>query len=243
MHWKHRVYHLYCYISPETGYFFPWTCLKAKSGPLYCCESIEKKKRKSSHRSTTSRGNGESGDRRPTHIVCDFLPEVGLCDEDLGDFLTGPVKHTSHEWVFVIPQSGFLFKVAAWENKWHHTQKIKAQTFSWDSHNESHDSPPDSCTIYRTNSSDLFSTLMEENTDHFNSEYVLRDSEAKEWIAIHPKLVKQQVKDLSCRHGAVYSYVGDWTIGRGKYRRLKKNIEEERFRKKLYHLFFFMFIE
>lgn len=76
---------------------------------------------------------------------------------------------------------------------------------------------------------------MDKNADHFNSEYVLRDSEAKEWIATYPKFVKQQVKDLSCRHGAVYSYVGDWTIGRGKYRRLKKNIEEESVRRKLYH--------
>lgn len=82
---------------------------------------------------------------------------------------------------------------------------------------------------------------MDENTDRLNSEYVLRDSEAKEWIAIYPELVKQQVKDLSRRHGAVYSYVGDWTIGRGKYRCLKKNIEEERFRRKLYRLFFYVY--
>lgn len=46
-----------------------------------------------------------------THIICDFLSEVGLCDEDLGDFLTGSVKHTGHQRVFVIPQSGSLLKV------------------------------------------------------------------------------------------------------------------------------------
>lgn len=242
MQWKHSLSSLLLYQS-RNRIFFSWSCSKAKSGPLYCCESTEKKKkRKQSQIPNKPRERREWWQEAHTHIVCDFLPEVGLCDEDLGDFLTGSMKHTSHQWVFVIPQSGFLFKVASWENKWHHTQKIKAQTLSWDSHNESHDSPPDSCTIYRTNSSDLFSTLMDKNTDHFNAEYILRDSEEKEWIAIYPKLVKQQVKDLFCRHGAVYSYVGDWTIGRGKYRCLKKNIEEERFRKKMLAFVFFMFI-
>lgn len=33
---------LYCYISPEIGYLFPcWTSLKAKTGPLCCCVSVE----------------------------------------------------------------------------------------------------------------------------------------------------------------------------------------------------------
>lgn len=46
-----------------------------------------------------------------THIICDFLSQVSLCDEDLGDFLTGSVQHTSHQWVFIVPQSGSLLKV------------------------------------------------------------------------------------------------------------------------------------
>lgn len=46
------------------------------------------------------------------------------------------------------------------------------------------------------------------------------------WITTYPELVKQQVEDLSGRHGAVDSHVGDRTIGRGKYRRLKKKKRE-----------------
>ena len=45
-----------------------------------------------------------------THIICDFLSQVGLCDEDLGNFLTGSVEHAGHQRVFTIPQSGPLYK-------------------------------------------------------------------------------------------------------------------------------------
>lgn len=31
----------HCYISPEIGYLFSWTSLKAKTGPLCCCVSVE----------------------------------------------------------------------------------------------------------------------------------------------------------------------------------------------------------
>lgn len=47
------------------------------------------------------------------------------------------------------------------------------------------------------------------------------------WItAAYPELVKQQVEDLSRRHGAVDSHVGHRTVRRGEYRCLK---EKERF--------------
>lgn len=163
-----------------------------------------------------------------THIVCDFLSKVGLCDENLGDFLTGSVKHTGHQWVFVIPQPGFLWEVAAWESKWHQTWDMKVQILSWHSHSDSYDSPPDSCTMYKTNSSDLFSTFTDTNADNFLiwmcSGRLLFPLAT--WITTYPELVKQQVEDLSGRHGAVDSHVGDRTIGRGKYRRLKKKKRE-----------------
>lgn len=53
-----------------------------------------------------------------THIIRDFLSQVSLCDEDLGDFLTGSVKHTSHQWVFTILKPGPLYRVIDKENKW-----------------------------------------------------------------------------------------------------------------------------
>lgn len=59
-----------------------------------------------------------------THIICDFLSQVSLRDEDLGDFLTGSIKHTSHQRVFTIPQSGPLYKVIEEEQLTHkHTHK------------------------------------------------------------------------------------------------------------------------
>lgn len=38
---KTQFVFLYCYISPEIGYLFSWTSLKAKTGPLCCCVSVE----------------------------------------------------------------------------------------------------------------------------------------------------------------------------------------------------------
>lgn len=38
---KTQFIFLYCYISPEIGYLFSWTSLKAKTGPLCCCVSVE----------------------------------------------------------------------------------------------------------------------------------------------------------------------------------------------------------
>lgn len=99
-----------------------------------------------------------------THIIRDFLSQVSLCDEDLGDFLTGSVKHTSHQWVFTILKPGPLYRVIDKENKW--PQSHIHRHFWWQNHNESYNLPPDSCTIYRTNSSDLFSTLQHTNTDY-----------------------------------------------------------------------------
>lgn len=49
------------------------------------------------------------------------------------------------------------------------------------------------------------------------------------WIAAaYPELVKQQVEDLSRRHGAVDSHVGHRTVRRGEYRRLKEKKKKER---------------
>lgn len=37
-------------------------------------------------------------------------------------------------------------------------------------------------------------------------------------LTAHPELLQQQVEDLSRRHGAVHSYVGDRAVGWSKYR-------------------------
>lgn len=52
-----------------------------------------------------------------THVICDFLSQVGLSDEDFGDFLAGSVKNTGHQRVFIIPQSGSLCKITEGETK------------------------------------------------------------------------------------------------------------------------------
>lgn len=57
------------------------------------------------------RGWSEWWPKAQTHIVCDLLSQVRLSDEDLGDFLTGPVKHSGHQRVFPIPEPGLLYKV------------------------------------------------------------------------------------------------------------------------------------
>lgn len=62
---ENTVYHLYCYISPETGYFFPDLAQRLKVAHCTVVSRQKKRKRESSHRSQTSRGNGESGDKRP----------------------------------------------------------------------------------------------------------------------------------------------------------------------------------
>lgn len=83
-----------------------------------------------------------------THIICDFLSQVGLCDEDLGDFLTGSIKHTGHQWVFIVPQPGSLWEVKDKENSWSLSNKNSLlHYFSLCHHSEISDSPPDSCTI------------------------------------------------------------------------------------------------
>lgn len=57
-----------------------------------------------------------------THVICDFLSQVGLRDKDLGDFLTGSIKHTSHQWVFTVLQSRSLYKA---------TVKEKNSSYAW----------------------------------------------------------------------------------------------------------------
>lgn len=46
-----------------------------------------------------------------SYIICDFLSQVGLSNEDFGDFLAGSVKYTCHQRVFIVPQSGSLCKI------------------------------------------------------------------------------------------------------------------------------------
>ncbi len=101
-------------------------------------------------RGVTYHEQDERMERVMTHIVCDFLSQVRLCDEDLGDFLTGSVKHTSHQRVFTVPQPSPLCKVTDQRKQMitnsqahKHTEK---QHFC---HNncKNHDLPPDSCTI------------------------------------------------------------------------------------------------
>lgn len=52
-----------------------------------------------------------------THIVCHFLSQVGFCDKDFGDFLTGPVQHASDQRVFIILQSCPFYQISTKENK------------------------------------------------------------------------------------------------------------------------------
>lgn len=51
------------------------------------------------------------------YVICDFLSQVGLSDEDFGDFLAGSVKNTRHQWVFIVPQSGSLCQVTEGESE------------------------------------------------------------------------------------------------------------------------------
>lgn len=87
---------------------------------------------------------------------------------------------------------------------------------------ESDDSPPDSCTMYRTNSSDLFSTLTDASAE---CERLASDGFPNVFpcvaAAAYPEFVEQQVEDLSRRHGAVDSHIGHWTVSRGEHRRLE----------------------
>lgn len=55
--------------------------------------------------------------RTGSHVICDFLSQVGLSDEDFGDFLTGSVKNTCHQRVFIVPQSGSLCKITEGETE------------------------------------------------------------------------------------------------------------------------------
>lgn len=73
-------------------------------GPLYYCVSMSRIVDK-------MRKPREWWQEAQTHIICDFLSQVSLRDEDLGDFFTGSIKHTSHQRVFTVPQSGPLYKV------------------------------------------------------------------------------------------------------------------------------------
>lgn len=164
--------------------------------------------------------NTESG----SHIICDFLSQVGLCDEDLGDFLTGSIQHTSHQWVLIIPESGSLLKATDEENNWAHTICIHTKILMT--------SPQ--C------KSQLTARLVHHIKDKL-LRFILHLRRHKcrlflvwtcirtpgqklQWSNIvYPKLVEEQVKDLSSGHGAVYSYVSDWTISWSKYRCLVVN--------------------
>lgn len=46
-----------------------------------------------------------------SYVIRDFLSQVGLSDENFGDFLAGSVKNARHQWVFIVPQSGSLCQV------------------------------------------------------------------------------------------------------------------------------------
>lgn len=48
------------------------------------------------------------GEKTLSYIICDFLSQVGLSNEDFGNFLAGSMKNTRHQRVFIVPQSGSL---------------------------------------------------------------------------------------------------------------------------------------
>lgn len=54
---------------------------------------------------------------KPPYVIRDFLSQVGLSDEDFGDFLAGSVKNACHQRVFVVPQSRSLCKMAEGETE------------------------------------------------------------------------------------------------------------------------------
>lgn len=148
---QHRVCHCSLLLHQDIFSLTFWTVYNWPI-VLLCVyvEDHRKKMKKRSHIVDKLTEQTEWWQEAQTHIICDFLSKVGLCDEDLRDFLTGSIKHTSHQWVFIVPQSCSLLKVTDRENNWPHTHthtQIKTQDFSWNSHNESYDSPPDSCTI------------------------------------------------------------------------------------------------
>lgn len=88
-------------------------------GPLYPCVSVSRIVERCENREREAQ----------THIMCDFLSQVGLHDEDLGNFLTGSVKHTSHQRVLTVPQLGPLYKVKGNSSPQTHTNNTKTQHF------------------------------------------------------------------------------------------------------------------
>lgn len=224
---KTQFIFLYCYISPEIGYLFSWTSLKAKTGPLCCCVSVEvdgRGKKKSNPRLPTGRaltGGTDShrmwlplqgrplwwGSWRFSHRVRKAHGSpVGIRHPSAGFSLRGcgvrkqmtlNVGHESADPVMAQPQ----WQLWLTSRLMHHVQnKLLRLVLHLHGHKRRQ-----------------FLAWMWSGRLLF---------QLASWITAYPELVKQQVEDLSRRHGAVDSHVGDRTIGRGKYRRLKKKREK-----------------
>lgn len=111
-------------IIPQLAKFNPTVC----SIVLLCVyaedytKNEKKTKKKTGHMWTRCQNRErEWWQEAQTHIICDFLSQVGLCDKDLGNFLTGSAKHAGNQRVFTIPQSGPLYKIIDKERKWSQT--------------------------------------------------------------------------------------------------------------------------
>lgn len=135
------------------------------------------------------------------------------------------MKHPGHQRVFVIPQPGSLYKVAVWKSKGNKTRSMRTQILRdlwWLTSRLMH------------HVQNKLLRLVLHLNKHKHRQFVhvsvfwqTVPKLASCIAAAYPELVKQQVEDLFCRHGAVDSHVGHWTVGRGEYRRLHKKMRND----------------